>query len=148
MKRTIVLDLDGTLCDHTPRMHLAQASEWEAYNLASQHDKPNVDVRAVINWLEVGGFEILALTGRNERFRGITDLWFRRYEIPVYKLLMRPDGDYSHTPELKLRLLEEHFGGKEKVLEEVLFALDDNDKVVETFRNYGLPCWQVRQGVF
>jgi hypothetical protein len=45
-------------------------------------------------------------------------------------------------------MTEEYFGSKEAVLQNVIFVLDDRDKVVEAWRNYGLPCWQVRPGVW
>jgi hypothetical protein len=49
---------------------------------------------------------------------------------------------------LKPALLEGFFGGKQATIDNVKFVLDDRDAVVEAWRNYGLVCWQVRQGSF
>jgi hypothetical protein len=43
-------------------------------------------------------------------------------------------------------MLIDLFGSKENVQEKVLVVLEDRDRVVEAFREMGLPCWQVQAG--
>jgi uncharacterized HAD superfamily protein len=141
----IILDLDGTLCDNRHRVELAVAGRWDEFNSLCGLDIPYDDVMAFIAFIP-GNIEVVAVTGRDERWRSITVKWLQHYEICIDALLMRATGDYSPDAEVKLKLIEQHFGSKENAIREILFAIDDRDRVVEAYRNYGLNCWQVRQG--
>jgi hypothetical protein len=87
---------------------------------------------------------VMLLTGRNEKYRHITLKWLRDAELDFSfeELIMRPDFDYRPDAEVKIELLEKRFGGKENVLNNIWFALEDRDQVVEEFRNYGLTVLQ------
>jgi hypothetical protein len=84
------------------------------------------------------------LTGRNEKYRQLTEEWLDSTNLHYYvhMLLMRPDNDWSHDHEMKIALLEKEFGSKEVVLQKVAFVVDDRDSVVEGLRNYGLTVLQ------
>jgi hypothetical protein len=149
MKDTIVVDLDGCVYNVDHRLHLAQAKNWDAFNAACVDDTPNPDVLAVVQvLLSFHSFHVIFVTGRSEEHRQATIAKLREDHIFADCVLMRPTGDYTPIVELKIQLLEEYFGGKEQTLERVLFALDDKDRIVEAFRNYGFPAWQVKQGAY
>ena len=144
---TIVIDLDGTLCNCDHRVHLAQAQQWDEFHKGLLADEPYNDVADLVRTLSRTQI-IIAVTGRNAAFKELTWRWFQLHALDeaITDVIMRPDGDWRPDHELKPMMLEEHFGSKEKVLEGVGFVLDDREKVVEAWRNYGLPCWQVRPG--
>lgn len=147
MKEFIVIDLDGTLsnCDH--RANYAQMGEWDEFHARGKDDKPHDDVAHLVREMSQQ-HHIIIVTGRNEKYRAETMKWFSQYDIDVDALFMRPDFDFTSDGELKIKLLEEAFGTKERVLANVAFVLEDREKVVEAYRNYGLPCWQVRLGSY
>lgn len=140
---TIVLDADGTLWDSTPRIDFAKAKQWEEFHSRCIDDQPHDDVLYLLRMLPWDCVVILC-TARTERWRGLTEQWLAMHKIGVDTILMRPNDDFRPAAEVKLNLLEKHFGSKELVLGQVSFCLDDTDRVVEAFRNYGLNCWQVR----
>lgn len=155
----IIIDLDGTLCNTRHRDHLAQAGEWEEFHSLLHHDEIFEDVRhllRMIPWEDT----VLAITGRTERWRQPTLQWFRDHDIAQHIdiLLMRPDDDFSKAADLKIRLLSEWLLGEEDgtpiamamdiARERVKFALDDREKVIDAYRAFGIPCWQVRAGVY
>lgn len=142
---TIVIDMDGTLCDCEHRVHLAAAGQWDEFHSHLMEDNVMKDLEFLLSSLE-DNVQVIACTGRNAAFYNATTRWLNDNNIFLDHVLMRPDGDFTPDHELKPRLLEEHFGSKEAVLEEVKFVIDDRDKVVEAWRNYGLPCWQCRPG--
>lgn len=146
-KDVIVVDLDGTLCDCTHRQEYARAKQWDQFHSHLTMDKPHEEVANLIKELSANKI-ILALTGRNEAFRKLTIDWFREHKLNdnVDRLVMRPDEDWRPDHELKIALLEKTIGSRDAVLERVAFVLEDRDKVVEAYRSYGLPCWQVRPG--
>jgi hypothetical protein len=152
MKRNvIVLDLDGTLFNIGHRVHHLQAKDYETANSLLIHDEVHEDVVNFLSMLDdVEDKEVIAVTGRDEKWRELTHQKLDSHRLGYYidMLLMRPYGNFASDGVMKLQVLEKHFGSKEEVLKRVAFCLDDRDKVVEEFRNYGLPCWQVRQGAY
>ena len=144
----IVVDLDGTLFDHDHRIDFAKSKDWEGYHSRLGLDETHTDVlwllKVVPNYVQ-----IVFCTGRPEKWRAATISHMRKHDIIIPdELLMRPDNDFSKDSILKPALLEGFFGGKQATLDNVKFVLDDRDSVVEAWRNYGLVCWQVRQGSF
>ena len=143
----IILDLDGTLCNVDHRVEYALTKQYDEFHSRLSGDKPNPAVQAIIRLLAVN-LNILVVTGRNAKWRTQTERWLTKHGIIVDDLLMRPDDDFTKDHELKLLMIERHFGSKEAVLKNVVMALEDRDQVVEAFRNYGIPTWQVVEGAY
>lgn len=145
----IVCDLDGTLFDCAHRQHLAIAKKWDEFHSLCTEDKIHGDVLTLVRLVHFNqNFGLLALTGRNEKFRNLTESQLRCAGVLVDDLLMRPDDNFDHDAEMKIAQLEKYFGSKEEVLKNVIFCLDDRDSVIQNFRDYGLKAWQVRMGAF
>jgi FMN phosphatase YigB (HAD superfamily) len=148
-KKWIVIDLDGTLCDCSHRVHLAQNKQWEEFHAGIPNDKP---YKEAVEFLEAVSekFNIVICSGREEKHQPQTVDWLFSHMLDAHitAILMRPEGDFSSDHELKLRLLDEFFGSREKALESVLMILDDRDKVVQAFRDAGFRCWQVQAGSY
>jgi len=138
-----LLDLDGTLCDVSHRKQLAKSKAWNEFHGLCHLDEPNPDVLRVVLLLQRTILPVI-VTGRNARWRTKTEVWLFRHGVSWEALLMRPDGDFRPDAELKLSLLDQHYGGRTNWINRVVFALEDRDRVVETFRNLGIPTWQVR----
>lgn len=147
-KDTIVVDLDGTLCNSAHREHLARAGQWDEFHALLKDDEPWPDVKKMIEVISVAGFTVIGLTGRNERWRKETDAWLMKHKVGIDELLMRPDDCYESDTVIKPRLLTELFedAGFGAALENVLLILEDRDKMVEEWRNLGFSCWQCRAG--
>lgn len=144
--RTIIVDLDGTLCDSAHRDHLAQAGLWDDFHSALTDDKLHKDVAETIDIMSDAGYMIVGLTGRNEKYRYKTLGWLQLNKVSLDLLIMRPDNNYESDHVLKPRMLADHFGTQENALKHVAFILEDRDKVVEAWRNHGFRCWQVQPG--
>ena len=143
----IVVDLDGTLCDSAHREHLARAKEWEQFHSLLGEDDVHDDVFRLLAsvWLE---HEIVALTGRNEKFRPATLAWLEKSSADhmFADILMRPDDNYESDHDLKPRLLDEWLTANGHNSDDVWVILEDREKVVEAWRNLGYSCWQPRSG--
>lgn len=142
----IICDLDGTLCEVAHRQEYALSQQWDEFNSRCKDDGVVEPVRRLVElWSKRG--KVMYLTGRDQRWEEMTRMWLFQKRVDYAEvLLMRPKDDYRPDWEVKLSLAEEFFGGKEKLLENVAFVLDDRAKVVEEFRNYGLTVFQVREG--
>lgn len=146
MKGYLIVDLDGTVsnCDH--RHELAQAGEWDKFHELCTLDTPYTDMIDMLRHLS--HLTLVGCTGRNSKHRSITTQWLFSNGLILDHLLMRADDDYSPAVDLKIKLLEEFFGGKAAVLDNVLMMFEDNDKIVEGLRNYGMTILQPRNGAF
>lgn len=144
MKRWVICDIDGTIADTSRREHLVP--DWDAFHADMENDPPFLDTIQLLSHLS-GNYRVLMLTGRPEKYRTPTIRWLKRHEI-YHELVMRPDSDFNKAPILKWNILCERFGGDEGVLGNVFMVIDDQDKIVEHFRNKGLFVIQPRIGSY
>lgn len=173
----VIVDLDGTLSNSAHRDHLAVAKEWDEFHSLLGEDEPHKDVLQLVNALNLGlwphmDLEVVALTGRNEKYRKATEQWLLKHNVAVDHLLMRPDYDWRSDHDLKPQLLVDFINGPDgpvwsgdapndkgveqfgeaidralqKARSQVWFILEDRDKVVEAWRNLGFRCWQTQPG--
>lgn len=148
--KLMVVDLDGTLCNCAHREEKAQAGLWDEFHSQLMDDPVHQEVLDVLcAWGSMGGeYQLVGLTGRNEKWRMLTERWLDKNLIPLDEVLMRPDGDWRPDHVLKPAMLADWLGQNEIGQHCVSMILEDRDKVVEAWRNLGFTCWQVRQGAY
>ena len=151
-EKSIVIDIDGTLTDISHRKHFALKRDWYGFHGKLMNDPIREDVAWLIrsNWNnpESERPKIILCTGRPERYREKTNEWLAKNDMKKFidVLLMRPKSDHKSDTEVKPKMLENYFGSRQKTLDSVLFVIDDRVKVVKAWRDYGLQCWQAREG--
>jgi hypothetical protein len=141
----VIVDLDDTLAASWRREHLIQES-WDAFHADCVNDDPIHDMTGLIRQISnfgSGMYTVIGVTGRNEKFRGVSQKWLLDHDVPLAALLMRPDGNYSKTAELKIEMLAEFLGGKEKIAERVAFVIDDNEPNCQAFSALGVTILQI-----
>ena len=136
-KHIIISDLDDTLSDATRRAALLP--DWDAFHAASIGDERHWDTIQLLRALDMGGYEIAIVTGRNEKFRGITIKWLVANEVPHHYLLMRDDGDYRRSDVVKVEMVRKSFE-----INDILLVLEDDECCVDAYRNLGIECHHVR----
>lgn len=84
------------------------------------------------------GVDVVVVTARSERYRGLTKQWLHKYAVPYRALYMRPEGDHRPDYDVKKDLLAE-------IQEQwdVVRAYDDNPKVLALWEEMGIPADQV-----
>ena len=137
----ILVDLDHTLTNAFWRDSIIGAVPWDEYHEESKHDKPFWNTVQLINSLWYAGYTIIAFTGRNEKFRQLTNNWLLEYDVNIDELLMRPDDNFMKNGELKKMLLEERFDKDYSAIE---FAIDDNEQTILDLFNMGIATLQIR----
>jgi predicted kinase len=131
----VICDLDGTL---------ALFGDKNAYDRDFENDRLNTTVAYTLKRL---GLPLIITSGRNDKFKQVTEQWLLNHEpeLPAIKmLLMRKDGDVRKDSIVKREMYETEISGKYNV-----FAVfDDRDQVVRLWRELGLTCFQVADGKF
>ena len=137
----ILVDIDGTL---------AIRGERDPHDFARcGEDEPRAKLVKILHALgdQSGrrvGYFIIVLTGRQEKFRRITELWLALHRIPSDVLLMRKTGDERPDDVVKEEILDQEILTQHTVVA----VFDDRQRVVDMWRRRGLLCCQVAPGDF
>lgn len=134
--QAVIFDLDGTLADLNGR-NPYDASECE-------YDLPNYPVIDILNKYVKDGYKIIITSGRKDTWLEQTDNWLKKHGIKPDLFLMRKADDERPDNELKKEMFMQHIHNKYKVEA----AYDDRDRVVDTWREMGIPTFQVNWGMF
>jgi FMN phosphatase YigB (HAD superfamily) len=147
-EKVILVDVDGTLADSYHREHFLEIKpkNWNAYYNLALEDKPFDDIVWLVKLLKDCGNTILIVTARSEDRREITEKWLNEKAglSGIYdKIYMREMYDYRDDDVCKKDILDMiRKDGYDPYL-----VLDDRKMVVDMWRNEGLTCLQVRDGV-
>lgn len=157
-KPLYIFDLDGTISLSHHRAHLIgnkdDPDRWQKFSEACDQDPPNHSVISVLTALLMLRADVRIWTGRCESVRKKTITWMREHAIPEglvktrllhWMLVMRPVGDHTEDTELKrawLRALPPEDLGR------IMGVFEDRQRMVDMWREEGLPCFQVAPGKF
>jgi hydroxymethylpyrimidine pyrophosphatase-like HAD family hydrolase len=140
-KPAIICDLDGTL---------ALLGKRSPYYAGKAHivDSPNMPVVETVKQFHNAGYQIIFVTGREQKFREQSVAQIETYTkltADEYILYMREDGDKQKDATFKefiyRSFIEPNY--------DVLFALEDRDQMVKAYREVmNVPCFQVAEGNF
>jgi hypothetical protein len=150
MKPACIIDLDGTLYDCRERRDkflLGPKKNFDKFHEAAENDQPNLAVAQLVKAMKFAGFEIVFVSGREERWRPGTERWMKKnlnWKPEDYALFMRKDKDYRKDSEIKGEIFNLHI----KDNYEILFCVDDRKQVTQYWRSIGLVCFQVDEGDF
>jgi predicted kinase len=155
LPKAIICDLDGTLSLLNGR------SPYDASTC--QNDLPNVPVIECVRAMASKGYNIIFMSGREDKYREQTENFIEQYcwvfkteyekdeielddamKVIPHQLYMRKSGDQRKDSIVKRELFDANISGKHYVE----FALDDRDQVVSMFREIGIPVFQVNYGDF
>ena len=137
LPKAIICDLDGTLALMNGR------NPFDATKC--DEDEINNPVANVLRNYKKLGYEILLVSGREDRYKEPTLRFLQKHEIEYDDLIMRKTKDSRKDSIIKTEIYNEFI--KDKYFVE--FVLDDRNQVVDTWRNdLKLPCFQVYYGDF
>ena len=166
-KNTVIFDLDGTIADIEIRRKKSikpnGKMDWDVFfhpdNI--QYDKP---VHAIVHLVQMyyhDDYKVVIFSGRNDRSWNETKDWLKTHNVPYDLLVMRPDkfksksfpvadgnpatSDMRFMPDeiLKKKMLDTFVD-----IDDVLFVVDDRQKVVDMWRDLGLVVLQPAPGNF
>ena len=146
----VIFDIDGTLadCDHRKKHILKKPKDWDTFFKELENDSPIVGVvwlykklRSCSNWPQ---FEIIMITGRPKKYKKKTMDWLLSNNITPSKIFFREDGDFRNDDIVKKEIYEEKIEEKYNVM----FVVEDRDRVVKMWRSLGLTTFQCAEGAF
>lgn len=135
--KAILVDFDGTLALMDGR------GPYEFWRV--DEDKVAQHVHTAVKMARAYGYKVIGCSGRDQGVaEAKTRLWMAKHAIVLDELIMRKAGDRRRDDVVKHDLffscIAEHY--------DVDWVLDDRDRVVDTWRAMGIPCFQVARGDF
>lgn len=144
MKPVILVDIDGTIAlrgNRSPHDHEQAMEDHVNWPIVSI-----IDSVMAVDEMGDNNLGLILISGREEKYRDITEYWLRTHELFSYRLalLMRATNDNRPDDvvkeELYTRFIAPHYT--------VTYVFDDRNKVVAMWRANGLTCLQVADGNF
>lgn len=130
-----VIDIDGVVADVRHRLHLIEGGSrrWEEF-FRRAGDDPALEAGVELVRELSADHDVVWLTGRPERIRGLTATWLDEHGLPPGRLLMRPDRDFRPARLTKREELRRLRRGRE-----VALVVDDDPDVVAALTEDGFP---------
>lgn len=140
-RRVAVFDVDGTLMDINHRRHYVsgEKKDWKSFFDYMQFDTINDHVFHLAHALHNDGYDIVVVSGRNERHREVTEQQLAFGKLEYKALIMRPDDNYEPDHVFKKEILDKM---REAGLDPQ-FAVDDRPTVVRMWRDNEVPVFDV-----
>jgi len=140
LPEAIIVDLDGTLANHKGVRYIHDLTLCDG-------DKCYLHIRDILNWFRISKAntgKIIICSGREDKYKDLTQQWLKKYCIEHDELFMRKAGDRRKDCIIKREIFDANIKGKYNIL----FSLDDRNQVVEMYRHMGIPCLQCNYGDF
>lgn len=140
-----IFDLDGVLFDNSHRQHLlpkgdgSTTEQWDAFNLACEHDAPITHMWQFLAELLRGGNQVMFLTGRSEVCRRQTMWAITKASLETSgtsfhignKLVMRPVDDHRPAHEFKRDVIKPI----SQLEQRRIVLVDDDLRIIEACRD-------------
>lgn len=122
MSLLVVVDIDGTIADASRRFKEAgpeplkhNKEQYEAW-LRDVQNTDSLLADPVVTGMStflvalgaIGLVDIIYLTSRENKWRGVTEQWLIKNKFPMHFLYMRPDGSYEESDDFKERLIKQN----------------------------------------
>lgn len=142
----VIFDIDGTLAEVEHRRHFLEGDKpnWAAFNAAIGDDMVSPNIHRLARTLRSSGNAIVLCSGRDGKFRRLTELWATFNQVHYDRLYMRAPGDKRKDHIVKMELLDQILAdGFNPWL-----VVDDRSSVVAAWRDRGLTTLQCALGDF
>jgi hypothetical protein len=140
----VVVDLDGTLANVDHRTNLVKRAKpkFDTFFKLCHKDKVNEWCKQLILSLVARGFKVCIVSARPLSTEKMTAQWLVDNGLDnegITLRLLRGDRDYTPDVELKRKWLRSLTTVSKK---DILFVVDDRQRVVDMWREEGLVCLQ------
>jgi len=133
-KKAIIIDLEGTLSDHSERANLCKEGTYGQYNALFSRDTVNEDF---VSGLPLDqDIKIIMVTAKSEIYKDDVLEWLARNNIDwideIHYRCPEDDSPSITVKKLYLEALQERF--------DIVHAYDDREDICMMYRSQNIPC--------
>lgn len=128
----VIFDIDGTLAV------MGDRSPYDGAKVGI--DTLNKDVYAALEHCGIAGVTIIIASGREEKYRAITEKWLDDNGVKYENLYMRPAGDHREDSIIKHELFQKYIAPENY---KIVGVYDDRHRVLRMWRKLGLTTFHV-----
>ena len=136
--KNIIVDIDGTCAIvNEQRKQFSESEDWENFHKGTRGDNPIKFVCELVKNLR-GIYSIVFLTMRHDTQREATHQWIEMYMdmMPGTYSLMMAQANEKRMPEIfKADIVQ--------MIDNIAFAIEDNDNVIKAYNKIGIECLKV-----
>lgn len=135
IRKAVLVDLDATLVDVKNIRHLVESRprRFEDFHNSSIDCPPNFSVLDRIVWRKKNKFTIIVISGRNSKFRRLSEFWLAMWRVPCDELIMRGTKNGESDELLKIRMF--NFISRSFQVVEVI---DDQQHLIDMWKSKGI----------
>lgn len=135
----IILDLDNTVANDAwriPKIDWAEDDPFKRYH--RYHQLSSFDEAGNRDLFDGTPHDVIIMTARPVHYHAQTEEWLLRQGIDPAIIMMRNNGDHTHSRELKRRQFLSLWEAHNIAVENIACAYDDREDVVDMYRNFGV----------
>tara|TARA_Y100001935_G_C17128188_1_gene419191 strand:+ start:100 stop:543 length:444 start_codon:yes stop_codon:yes gene_type:complete len=142
MGNLIICDIDGTIANNDHRQNLlVEFKDWDLFFSKMSEDLPIKPVIEIIEEEYKSGKKICFLTGRPERYRGVTSSWIEKHlNITHFALHMRQDYDHRDKISVKREMFEQNFN-----LKDIDYFVENDKDLIKLWEENGTKVLDVNK---
>lgn len=142
MRKTVIFDVDGTLCDVREIRHHVDPSHpkfsgtrnFHRFHAQSEWAPVNRWVARLLSDLADSGFRIVIVTAREARWAPLTERWLRERGVEFDAIFYRPNNDGRKDVVVKTGFLKTL-----RRTDSIVLAVDDSADVIAMWRQNSIP---------
>jgi FMN phosphatase YigB (HAD superfamily) len=99
----VIFDIDGTLVDVSTIQHFVSENnrDFDTFHRQSINCPPYLQILEIAKGLIQNSLKVMAISGRQEKYRGLTDYWLAMNSLPLHELVLRPNEYQGNRIEFK-----------------------------------------------
>jgi predicted kinase len=140
----VVSDVDGTICNIEHRVHWVKGDHknWPKFFEGIANDPPRQEIINLLHAHKAEGRQVILCSGRNEKYRGVTQEWLNKHNVPYDALYLRADTDSRDDTITKAEMIYDNLDESK-----ILVWYDDRPKVIRMLREKKINVIDVGEGV-
>ncbi len=142
--KCVIIDLEGTLSDHSHRVKYWIDKDYENYNFLFQHDPVNKDFLDILNGLyhnkDETGYAVIMCTAKSKVYEEQVVNWLKKNDLmdKIYGVYFRKEHDSRPSITVKRDQLREV-----RQTYDVVCAYDDRQDIVDMYRRNDIKAFLV-----
>jgi hypothetical protein len=141
----VIFDMDGVISDASHRQDFLRMDppDWAQFNSRAGKD-PAIPEGIVAVRAAAESHVVVVVTARPLVTIDVADSWLEQHDVPVDLLVLRPDGDERHSPEVK----RDELARLRAAGADIAGAVEDHPGIVEMYQEEGVVVRYVHSGYY